>query len=138
MPIIYKITSPSGANYVGSTKNTLALRKSGHIFKHRNFLNNCASTILFDEAGPEACSWTTLEECDESVRYKRERFWIESIPCVNIRLPGKTPEEIRAQELANKKEYYIKNAESIKKKVMARYYAKKAATLSSPSESDST
>jgi hypothetical protein len=164
MPTIYQITSPSGANYIGSTKLKFAKRQSLHLSQYRLKKGRLTTaSILFDEAGPEACVWSILEECDEAVRYEREKFWIQSITCVNKLIPGRTAEEkkelemawriehaedikVRSHELyllkreeriAKQKAYYEANREE--RKAYARAYsAKKAATLSSPSESDST
>jgi hypothetical protein len=161
MPIIYKITSPSGANYVGSTKLKFAKRKSLHLSQHRLKKGRLtAASILFDEeTGPEACIWSILEECDEAVRYQRERFWMESMPCVNKFTPGRTAEEKkeldkawrienaeglkiynhesymakREERIAKQKAYYEAHREE-KRAYDLAYNVKKAATLSLPSE----
>jgi hypothetical protein len=96
MPIIYKITSPSGANYVGSTRNRLSTRKACHLSSHRCGKSNQSSFIVLDEAGPDACEWFILEICDHDVRYQREKFWIESMPCVNKVIPGRSAAERKA------------------------------------------
>ena len=125
MPIIYQITSPSGRAYIGSTKNGLSRRKSHHYddYKRRHLGGRrvCSAFQLFDEAGFEACAWDILEECSDEQRHIRERFYMDSMVCVNKCKPAGTVtvEDLRAAQ--------------------AIYRAKKkAATLLSPSESGST
>jgi group I intron endonuclease len=85
---IYKIYSEKGDKvYIGSTKKRyLCNRWADHCSKYR--LKNgghCASYELFNEYGMDECKIQLLEECDDSQRYERERYWITSSPnCINI------------------------------------------------------
>jgi hypothetical protein len=102
MPIIYQITSPSGRVYIGSTKNGLSRRKSHHYddYKRRHLGGQriCSAFELFDEICFEACAWDILEECTEAQRHIRERFYMDSMVCVNKYRPAGTvtPEDLRA------------------------------------------
>jgi hypothetical protein len=47
-----------------------------------------------------------LEECEEGVRYVRERWWIENTPnCVNKIVPGRTRKEYRASHREERRVY---------------------------------
>ena len=132
MPVVYSITSPSGKVYVGSTKQTLARRKAVHrahykMWKEDSSTGCCLSNILFDEAGPNACTWAILEECTEDVCRERERFYMDSIDCVNRNKPAGTVtiEEYKAMRKAIDKRYRETHREERITKMRAHYEAHK-------------
>lgn len=89
----------SDLTYVGSTIQTLARRFTRHQASRRHWLkgntNNCSSFPIVE--CPTAYI-ELLEECEEGVRYERERWWIENTPnCVNKCVPGRTSKEYRAE-----------------------------------------
>lgn len=75
MVVIYCIEDINDLKYVGSTKQTLNRRLSGH-----KYLRDCSSSKLnlFN------CIIYPLEQCEESERKDRERYWINKIDCVNV------------------------------------------------------
>ena len=85
---IYKIYSEKGDKvYIGSTKKKyLSSRWSDHRSMYRRKVGgHCASYELFDEYGMDNCKIQMLEECDDTLRYERERHWITTTPnCINI------------------------------------------------------
>ncbi len=105
MPIIYQISSPSGRVYIGSTKNGLSRRKSHHYddYKRRHLGGQriCSAFQLFDEEGFEACAWDILEECTDEQRNIRERFYMDSMVCVNKYRPAGTvtADDLRADRV---------------------------------------
>ncbi len=111
---IYKMVSPSGLTYVGSTTQSLALRKGKHKgnylrWKQGKKEKNVTSFRLFDEAVDDI-DIVLLEEvkCDSKEQlHMRERHWIESLECVNKVIPTRTSGEYHA------KYYYPKNREKI-------------------------
>ena len=121
MPIIYKITSPSGRVYVGSTKRKLRERWAVHKGLHRLWKAGghryCSSYLLFDETGnPDDCKCEVLEHIEDlGVLKERERHWVESIgaECVNDRKPYVTAEEIRAKNAGHFRAKYATNREEI-------------------------
>jgi hypothetical protein len=67
----------------------------------------CSSSQLFERYGSEKLEIIELEECSDDDRYIRERWNIENIPCVNIKMPFRTKEERLelSRELARKHHY---------------------------------
>jgi len=105
---IYKIVcDKTGLIYVGSTaQKYLSLRLGGHRGKYRNYKRNGCNYVT---------SFKVLEHFSERIeliemwpcsnRYeleKRERYWIETLNCVNALIPTRTKEE-----------YYNDNKEKI-------------------------
>lgn len=91
---IYAVRNRSSSDtYVGSTKQTLEKRMNGHKYPSKQ-ARTCSSYQIV--TCPTAYI-ELLEECDEEVRYEREKWWIENTPnCVNQNLPVRDyPTEMR-------------------------------------------
>ncbi|MDR3597025.1 hypothetical protein [Clostridium sp.] len=107
---IYKLVSPSGLTYVGSTTQSLAVRKGGHRRAHRSYQNGVnkdkvTSFSLFDEDA-DNIDIVLIEKypcVDKEELHQRERFFIENTQCVNKYLPITTPEEKKQVRLKNEK-----------------------------------
>ena len=79
---IYCIEDINDLKYVGSTKQKLSKRLNGHkgdLYHRRK--SNCSSNKL----NLYNCIIYELEECEESERKERERYWINKIDCVNMK-----------------------------------------------------
>ena len=86
MALIYKLKC-GNFNYVGSTINSLEKRLRDHKYNPTN-----GSRKLFETNGEVEIE--LLEECDETNRYIRERYWYENTSnCVNINIPAGTKKE---------------------------------------------
>jgi len=129
---IYRIVcNETGLCYIGSTTSTLVKRLSKHKsdFKaylegNKNYItsykiieNNNYDIILLEEFPCE----------NKNQLYKRERFYIESIDCVNKIIPSRTQKEYREDNKEHLKEktkqYNEKNKEEIKE-YKKEYYEK--------------
>jgi len=78
MVYIYCIKDINSLKYVGSTKQSLLIRLSGHkADKKRNKIMSSSKLDL------ENCEIKELEICDENNRKVREQYWIDKIDCVN-------------------------------------------------------
>jgi hypothetical protein len=96
---IYKITS-GDLTYVGSTtEKTLARRLSSHVKDYKRWKagkrENITSFQVIDKGDYEI---TLLELCPCNSRDEltaRERYWVETIKCVNRCIPGRTRKEYR-------------------------------------------
>lgn len=96
---IYKITSPSGAVYVGQTVN-MYLReihyRKGHCKKQRNLYNSLM------KYGYDNHTIEIIEECERCDLNKREAFWIEKLDTfyngMNLTKGGDTPEKSPASK----------------------------------------
>jgi hypothetical protein len=101
---VYKLVSNHTNDiYIGSTTQSLGGRKSGHKNDYKKFLDgrrkgSCASFTLIEKGEIdiillEEVSCETIKELKE-----RERYWIETTDCINIKIPNQT-----------RKEWYEKN-----------------------------
>jgi len=99
MATIYKIVDNTNGNiYVGSTINYIE-RKYGHKNKKKT-----SSKQIIDN---DDYKFIVIEECDESLRFQREEFWINNLDTVNIvRHPYSfNQKEYNKKWNANNKEY---------------------------------
>ena len=78
MVSVYKITDCNGLNYIGSTKQKLSYRMSGHRYDRSR--NNWSSSKL----DLDNCEIILLEECSIENRKIREQYWIDNTKCVNF------------------------------------------------------
>lgn len=107
--IIYCIEDINDNKYIGSTKRQLDTRLTEHRYKQRNQLGTTSQQLnLYN------CIIYVLEECDESERSEREKYYIQNTDCVNqIRFVGSENHN------KNQRKYYHKNIEK-----MREYYRK--------------
>ncbi len=77
---IYCIEDLHNLKYIGSTKNTLKSRLSGHK-SHKKKRKDCSSCRL----DLDNCEIYELETCDISHKKEREKYWINNTYCVNTR-----------------------------------------------------
>jgi gas vesicle protein len=120
---IYKITS-GDLTYIGSTTQpTLAKRLAQHVTDFKQWKDgkgkNVTSFQVLDLGNYEI---TLIELCPCGCKDEltaRERFWIETIPCVNKYIPGRTHKEWFETHKEQIKEYLKKykgeHREEIKK-----------------------
>jgi hypothetical protein len=145
---VYKITS-GDLTYIGSTTEpTLAKRLANHVSNYKRWktgkyhdvtsfqvieLGNYQITLL------ELCACGSKDEL-----FARERHWVETIPCINKVIPGRTRKEWMETyreyscEMKKKyyedhkdylcelnKKYYEDHKEELKERMKARYQLKK-------------
>ena len=105
--MIYKVYSKNEPNkiYIGSTISTLNDRLCSH---KKNKRTTCKEIINLGESQIEE-----LEKCNSENRYERERYYIETLECVNKYVPGKTKEEKRLEGIERVKKNYIKKKDKI-------------------------
>ena len=77
---IYCITDIHGLKYVGSTKKE---NLRSRLYDHRADKKRRKNNITSSQIDLYNCEIKLLEECDESNRYIREKYWIEATDCVN-------------------------------------------------------
>lgn len=123
---IYKLVSPSGLIYVGSTCQSLAVRKAGHKADYlrslKNKFHHVSSFKLFDESIDDI-DIVLLEECpceNKEQLHKKEREYIEKLDCVNMHIPTRTQKEYdsihKDEIIARRKTYYNNNKEMFQKR----------------------
>ena len=120
---IYKIVcNKTGLIYVGSTtekllSRRLTLHRSNYKQYKQGSLKNFTTSIKVLENGDydivllEAYSCNSKDEL-----YQQERFYIESLPCVNKYVPIRTEDESNAKIKEYKTKYYEDNKETIREK----------------------
>ena len=130
---VYKLVSPLGLVYIGSTKKKLADRLSGHKADYKRFLQGkrgfVTSMILFKEGNKIIIE--LLEEikvCSKMNLLMLEKKYIESIECVNRYVPILNDEEKKEYQKDFRKEYYVKNKDLIRKKEK-EYYEKNVTAI---------
>src|SRR5438128_267479 len=96
---VYKLVSNvSDLIYIGSTINPLYKRKNIHIQDYKRYLNgkfNYVSSFEIIKLGVENLDIILLEQVKASNRDElnaRERFYIESMTCVNKQITARTPQ----------------------------------------------
>jgi hypothetical protein len=91
-PKIYKITCQlTGEVYYGSTTKSLEAR-----FREHTGRMDCSSKRILKRSltyGVPATMELVEEVADNALLLKRERHYIESFPCVNQVVPGRTRQE---------------------------------------------
>jgi hypothetical protein len=132
---IYKLFN-SSKTYIGSTGNPLSVRLAQHILSHHSFKtgNNTKCVSSYDIIDEGSFEIELLETCNLEERFKREQYWMDSIPNINknsaytgIIGNQKTKEswafyqrmhyiKNRADHIARKIRYYNQNKEKIKQK----------------------
>ena len=117
---IYKIVcNVTGLIYVGSTtEKSLACRlgkhKSDYNHSFKNNLNWNKTSFQILQNDDYDIVLIELYPCNSKDElHKRERYYIESLTCVNKILPSRTYEEWKGDEKTKqkKKQYYLKNKE---------------------------
>jgi hypothetical protein len=117
---IYKMISPSGLIYIGSTCQTLSKRKTTHKADYKKWKAGKRDTAttsfkLLDEAIDDV-DIVLLEDfpCERKEQlHARERHWIDNTDCVNKIKPGRTLKEYREDKKEEIKEYYQNNKNRI-------------------------
>ena len=159
---IYKIVcNKTGLIYVGSTcEPTLARRLAKHKGSYNYYLNHQQEKnrymTSFKIIENDDCDIVLIENCpceNKDELHKRERYYIESLDCVNKVIVGQTDKEYREQNKAKNKEwrnnhkealkltksdYYFKNKEEINKQHKEYYEANKEAIIKRTKEYSET
>ena len=110
---IYKLVNTEGTLiYIGSTCQSLSKRKENHHSDYKRWKNGkccfVTSFKIFDD-DEDGCKIVLLEAfpCDSKIELeKRERFYIESINCIN-----------KVRPTRSHKEYYEDNKDKIKQQI---------------------
>jgi len=136
---IYRIVcNETGLCYVGSTTSTLTKRLSSHKSSYKNYLeenSNYVTSYKILEKGNYDIVLIEEYPCENKQQlHARERYYIETMECVNKIIPIRTKEEIKKyhekwydlykeQNKEKHKEYYKLNKEEISKN-HKEYYEK--------------
>lgn len=107
---VYRIVcNETGLCYIGSTIETLSRRLSKHKSDYKGYLNNnkayMTSYKVLEKNNYEIF---LIEEypCDNRDQlHKRERYYIETIECVNKVIPSRTNNEYHKEWYKNNKEW---------------------------------
>ena len=107
---IYCIEDINDLKYVGSTSDKyIARRLASHRCDKRR-----DRPLTSRHLNLEYCIIYVLEECEDSERMEREKYWINKIDCVNVI-------KYNWDEKEHKKIYYQKNKQKIQE-YMRKYY----------------
>lgn len=120
---IYKIVDNTNGNiYIGSTCKTLTQRLSQHKYDYKMFDQYKKYTRAFKILENGDFDIILLEEfktCENKEQlHARERFYIDSLVCVNKNIPSRTKKEYtdsnKDKNILRAKTYYENNKEIIK------------------------
>ena len=107
---IYKLVSPNGLVYIGSTCQSLATRKVDHKNAYKRWKRGTSAYVtsgkLFEEAIDDI-DIVLLEECpceNNEQLHARERHYIDTIECVNKCVPLRTRSEYRSSIIERERE----------------------------------
>jgi hypothetical protein len=126
---IYKIVcNETGLIYIGSTSpKYLTTRLEGHKRKYKCYLNGkCHFVTSFRVLKGGNFNIILLENSNCKDKYElqaRERYYIETLDCVNKYIPNRSKQEYDKNYKDKKKKFYQENKEVIKAK-NTEYYAK--------------
>ncbi len=116
---VYKMVSPSGLTYVGSTTQRLTQRKASHKSGYNAWKGSnehyVSSFKLFEE-DPNNIDIVLLETCNVNSKeelHARERHWIEATECVNNYIPNRSIDEQLEYREKYQKKYYIENKDEL-------------------------
>ena len=132
--LIYKIVcNETGKVYIGSTTQNLAKRIGGHRSNYNHYLNGFGKYVTsFAILENENYSYVLVEKysCDDKLElHARERFYIESMVCVNKNIPGRSMKEYcKKYNKTNEGKIKIRRAEYNKvnkEKIAENYQANK-------------
>ena len=95
---VYKLVSPLGLIYIGSTKKTLPERLSGHKAQFRQYNKfkgkHSSSVKLFEESNNIKIELLEeLKECSKIELLLLEKYYVDEQECVNKYSPITTNEE---------------------------------------------
>jgi hypothetical protein len=108
---IYKLISPSGLTYIGSTCQTLNQRLAGHRCNYERWKNskgNYVTSFLIFEEDSGSAQIQLIEEfpCKSKQElHEREGYYIKNTNCVNMVIAGRS-----------EKQYFIDNADRIRER----------------------
>ena len=147
---IYRIVcNETGDTYIGSTTQPLHKRLSKHKESYKSFLNGKYHYVSsFKVLENNNCDIILIEEypCENKQQlHARERYYIETCICVNMRIPNRTKKEYtedtkdikqeydkirrngekREEILEKKKQYHKKNKDEINRKRREKYHLSK-------------
>lgn len=121
---IYKLVSDESEEiYIGSTTQSLAKRKAGHMANYKAWENGSRNYLSsFEILKYSTCQIILLESHPCNSREElvaRERYYIELMDCVNKNIPGRSRrehyEDNRDHFEEYQKQYYKTNKERIRK-----------------------
>lgn len=128
---IYKIIDNTNGNvYIGSTfQKYITTRLAGHAKNYRQYLKNKYRFVAsFDIIKNGNYDIVLIENfnCETKEQlHARERFYIETMDCINIRIPARSKREYKnthKDEISEKtKEYYEKNKDKISEKTKVKF-----------------
>lgn len=104
--------------YIGSTTQSLAMRKGGHKGDYKRYLNGTKHFMTsFNITKYDDCYIELIEEyaCENKQQLdKKEGQYIRDIDCVNKYIAGRTPKEYSIDTKEKSAEYYQNNKDTIK------------------------
>ncbi len=122
---VYKIMDNTNGNvYIGSTCVSLSQRLAKHLSKYKQYLKGKTNFVSsFDIIKNGNYDIVLIEKCpcnDKEELHKKERFYIESIDCINICVPSRTNKEYKENNIEKIKQYEAKYYEINKVQILQR------------------
>jgi len=127
---IYRIVcNETGLCYVGSTTSTLTKRLSRHKSNYKLFLNgtysNLASFPIIEKGNYDI---VLIEEypCENKQQlHARERYYIETMECINKRIPNRPKQEYMKEFYTNNRDKILEQQQNKREENREEYNRKK-------------
>jgi len=112
------VSNNTGKQYIGSScQKKLCSRLTGHVRKG----NTCSSREIIEDGNYEIILIENFPCDSKDELHKRERYYIETLDCVNKVIPTRTQQEYYVANREQRKEYCKNNKEQIVKKKQEYY-----------------
>ena len=124
---IYKIIDNTNGNiYIGSTcLPTLAHRLAHHKNGYKDYLKGnrglTSSYYILENDNYDIVLLDEVNCTNKDQLFQRERFYIDSMNCVNLHKPARTKEEYVEINKRTRKAHYEKNKNEINKNLREKY-----------------
>ena len=140
---IYKlISNHTNEIYIGSTCQSLSMRKAAHSRDYKSYLRGkyhyVSSFKIFEKGDVDI---VLIEECNfhnKDELHKRERYYIEKYKCVNKYLPYRTHEEYLEDNKNNAKKWRENNKDKVKQNNKEYHQKKKLEKIKNENHSIET
>ena len=135
--VYINVCNATGKVYIGSTTQTLSMRLAGHRDGYKRFANgkyhNVSSFEIIQHNNYDIVLIENISCESKEELHRRERYFIETLVCVNKTIPTRTQKEqyqvVKVAKVEYNKKYKEKNKDKIKEHKKESYEKNKEEIL---------